>query len=111
MLAPCCLVFRQQHCIRALRTPQGWGYSFVVPGFLMIGLGLLVFAGLVVQPSDVGHSNPDDRSGPSTKMDAEEMIPLSGKDGGVEEVVTVTSTASGRQHSVRERVRAGGGGE
>lgn len=89
--------------IAAAMLSRGWGYSFVVPGFLMIGLGLLVFAGLVVQPSDVGHSNPDDRSGPSTKLDAEEMIPLSGKDGGVEDVVTVTSTASGRQHSVRER--------
>ena len=37
---------------------QGWGWSFVVPGLLMIFLGLLIFFFLVVQPSDVGLPSP-----------------------------------------------------
>jgi hypothetical protein len=42
---------------------QGWGWSFVIPGFLMIFLAALIFLGLVVQPSDVGVTSPDSRPG------------------------------------------------
>ncbi|EFJ50964.1 hypothetical protein VOLCADRAFT_57773, partial [Volvox carteri f. nagariensis] len=69
--------------IAAAMLSRGWGYSFVVPGFLMIALGLLIYAGLVVQPSDVGQSNPDDK--PATgggRHDNEEVLPL--KEGGKE---------------------------
>ncbi len=58
---------------------QGWGFSFIVPGFMMIALGLLIWAGLVVQPSDVGHINPDDKSGRPNYE--EELVPLGGVSG------------------------------
>ena len=32
----------------------GWGYSFVVPGLLIIGVGILVYLFLVVEPQDIG---------------------------------------------------------
>ncbi len=32
----------------------GWGYSFVVPGLLIIGVGVLINLFLVVEPQDVG---------------------------------------------------------
>lgn len=32
----------------------GWGYAFILPGVLISLLGLVVFAVLVVQPSDIG---------------------------------------------------------
>lgn len=40
--------------IAAACLQYGWGYSFVLPGLLMSVLGLVLFALLVVQPSDVG---------------------------------------------------------
>ncbi|KAG2451468.1 hypothetical protein HYH02_004066 [Chlamydomonas schloesseri] len=65
--------------IAAAMLAQGWGYSFIVPGFIMIALGLLMWAGLVVQPSDVGHINPDDKSGRPNYE--EELVPLGGISG------------------------------
>lgn len=38
---------------------QGWGWCFILPGFIMMGLSLLIFAFLVVQPSDAGVTNPE----------------------------------------------------
>lgn len=32
----------------------GWGWSFVVPGLLIIGAGILIFSFLVVEPQDIG---------------------------------------------------------
>ena len=32
----------------------GWGYSFVVPGLLIIGVGILINLFLVVEPQDIG---------------------------------------------------------
>jgi OPA family glycerol-3-phosphate transporter-like MFS transporter 1/2 len=40
--------------IAAACLQYGWGYAFIVPGVLISLLGLVVFAVLVVQPSDVG---------------------------------------------------------
>ncbi len=40
------------------RLHQGWGWSFAVPGLLMVLLGILIFCFLVVQPSDVGLPSP-----------------------------------------------------
>ncbi|KAF6252998.1 glycerol-3-phosphate permease-like protein [Scenedesmus sp. NREL 46B-D3] len=40
--------------VAAACLQYGWGYAFIVPGVLMSLLGLVVFAVLVVQPSDVG---------------------------------------------------------
>ena len=42
--------------IAAACLRYGWGYSFVIPGMLISAMGLVVFALLVVQPSDVGLS-------------------------------------------------------
>ncbi|KAK9269640.1 hypothetical protein L1049_001417 [Liquidambar formosana] len=36
----------------------GWGWSFVVPGFLVIFVGVFVFLFLVVNPEDVGFESP-----------------------------------------------------
>lgn len=45
--------------IAAACLQYGWGYAFIVPGVLIAGLGIIVYAVLVVQPSDVGLcSNP-----------------------------------------------------
>ncbi|KXZ55838.1 hypothetical protein GPECTOR_2g1389 [Gonium pectorale] len=65
--------------IAAAMLSHGWGYAFLVPGFLMTALGFLMCAGLVVQPSDVGHVNPDEKP-TRHDYDGEEMQPLSGKD-------------------------------
>lgn len=40
----------------AAALTQGWGYAFVIPGFAMVALALLMFLFLVVSPSDVGVS-------------------------------------------------------
>lgn len=40
--------------IAAACLQYGWGYAFIVPGMLIFLLGLVVYAVLVVQPSDVG---------------------------------------------------------
>lgn len=40
--------------IAAYMLKYGWGWSFVVPGFLMIGVGILIFLFLVVEPQDIG---------------------------------------------------------
>ncbi|KGN65207.1 putative glycerol-3-phosphate transporter 5 [Cucumis sativus] len=37
----------------------GWGWSFVVPGALVIFVGILVFLFLVVSPRDIGFGNSD----------------------------------------------------
>jgi OPA family glycerol-3-phosphate transporter-like MFS transporter 1/2 len=37
------------YCLR-----WGWGWSFVAPGALIIGVGLLIFSLLVVEPQDIG---------------------------------------------------------
>mmetsp|Transcript_37528 Transcript_37528/g.83540 ORF Transcript_37528/g.83540 Transcript_37528/m.83540 type:complete len:499 (+) Transcript_37528:190-1686(+) len=44
--------------IAAALLSSGWGWSFVIPGLLMIALGFLIFFFLVVQPSDVGLPSP-----------------------------------------------------
>ncbi|KAK6645097.1 hypothetical protein RUM43_001373 [Polyplax serrata] len=36
-----------------------WGYSFIVPGFLMAVFGFFIFLFLVVHPEDVGCSSPE----------------------------------------------------
>ncbi|XP_010533095.1 PREDICTED: putative glycerol-3-phosphate transporter 5 [Tarenaya hassleriana] len=36
----------------------GWGWSFVLPGFLVIASGFLVFSCLVVSPRDLGFEEP-----------------------------------------------------
>lgn len=56
--------------------PQGWGWSFVIPGALMIFLGLLIFAFLVVHPQDVGMVNPPENCAPSEEY---ELQPLKDK--------------------------------
>ncbi|KAG2498316.1 hypothetical protein HYH03_003577 [Edaphochlamys debaryana] len=70
--------------IAAAMLSRGWGYSFLLPGFLMIGLGVLMFLGLVVQPSDVGQANPDEKvrssHGAAAYEHEEELMPLQGKD-------------------------------
>lgn len=40
--------------IAAACLQYGWGYAFIVPGALIGLLGVVVYAVLVVQPSDVG---------------------------------------------------------
>lgn len=55
----------------------------MLPGLLMIGLGALMFFFLLVQPSDVGLVNPDDKSTSGGKQHGqpdEELVPLT-KDG------------------------------
>lgn len=44
--------------IAAAALSNGWGWAFVLPGFIMILLGFMVFTFLVVQPSDVGLPSP-----------------------------------------------------
>eukprot|EP00798_Chlamydomonas_sp_ICE-L_P000225 gene225-3993_t len=46
--------------IAAAALSSGWGWSFTIPGFLMIGTGILIYLFLVVQPSDVGLPSPYD---------------------------------------------------
>lgn len=64
--------------IAASVLASGWGFSFVLPGFLIAGLGVLIFCTLVVQPSDIGLPSPyeqlrdsdkDEVSEPSTACD------------------------------------------
>jgi len=38
---------------------QGWGWSFIVLGLVMISLAALMYGFLVVQPSDLGLGGPD----------------------------------------------------
>jgi OPA family glycerol-3-phosphate transporter-like MFS transporter 1/2 len=45
----------------------GWGWSFVVPGVLVILAGVLVFLFLVVNPEDIGFETP----GKEIEMDVE----------------------------------------
>ncbi|XP_060667747.1 putative glycerol-3-phosphate transporter 5 [Ziziphus jujuba] len=45
----------------------GWGFSFVLPGVLMIVVGIVVFMFLVVSPDDLGFESP----GKEIEMDAE----------------------------------------
>ena len=45
--------------IAASFVADGWGWSFVIPGLLISILGVVVFALLVVQPSDLV-TPPDD---------------------------------------------------
>lgn len=40
--------------IAASMLKYGWGWSFVVPGVLMIAVGVLIFLFLVVEPQDIG---------------------------------------------------------
>lgn len=40
--------------IAAACLQYGWGYAFIVPGLLICAMGVIVWAFLVVQPSDVG---------------------------------------------------------
>ncbi len=40
--------------IAASMLKYGWGWSFVVPGVLMIAVGILIFLFLVVEPQDIG---------------------------------------------------------
>lgn len=40
--------------IAAACLQYGWGYAFIVPGLLIIAMGVITWAFLVVQPSDVG---------------------------------------------------------
>lgn len=52
-----CVTVAAQYLSLLRHTPaciQGWGWSFVVLGLLMIFLGILIFLYLVVQPADVG---------------------------------------------------------
>lgn len=44
--------------IAAACLQYGWGWSFVLPGLLMVGCGFVIFAFLVAQPSDVGLASP-----------------------------------------------------
>ncbi|KAG1658428.1 hypothetical protein FOA52_009610 [Chlamydomonas sp. UWO 241] len=46
--------------VAAAMLSQGWGWSFIVPGLIMIGLSLLIFLFLVVHPSDVGVIAPSE---------------------------------------------------
>ncbi|GIL70411.1 hypothetical protein Vretimale_3592 [Volvox reticuliferus] len=62
--------------VAAAMLSKGWGYSFVVPGFLMIALGMLMYIGLVVQPSDVGHVNPDDKQATGGNRHGDEDVTL-----------------------------------
>ncbi|MEW5304019.1 MAG: hypothetical protein WDW36_006656 [Sanguina aurantia] len=62
--------------IAAGMLSQGWGWSFVIPGALMIFLGLLIFAFLVVHPQDVGMVNPPENCAPSEEY---ELQPLKDK--------------------------------
>lgn len=32
----------------------GWGWSFIVPGAVIMGMGLVIFSFLVVEPQDIG---------------------------------------------------------
>lgn len=40
--------------VAAACLQYGWGYAFIVPGVMLVFLSLVVYAVLVVQPSDVG---------------------------------------------------------
>lgn len=55
--------------IAAGALSSGWGYSFLIPGFFIAGLGVLIYAGLVVQPSDVGLPSPHEPPRDSDKDD------------------------------------------
>ncbi|CAL5186852.1 unnamed protein product [Lathyrus oleraceus] len=48
----------------------GWGWSFVVPGFVIILVGVLVFLFLVVNPKDIGFAHPG--------MDVEMTVEIDG---------------------------------
>ncbi|KAK3588815.1 hypothetical protein CHS0354_028463 [Potamilus streckersoni] len=45
--------------IAGIWVGNAWGWSFVVPGFIIIGFGILVFLFLVPEPKDVGCTPPE----------------------------------------------------
>ncbi|XP_055332475.1 glucose-6-phosphate exchanger SLC37A2-like [Paramacrobiotus metropolitanus] len=45
--------------IAGLWVNHQWGYSFIVPGLIMIGLGFVAFFFVVNRPEDVGLQHPD----------------------------------------------------
>lgn len=66
----------------------GWGWSFLVPGVLVILVGVLVFLFLVVSPDDLGFESP----GEEIEMDAEVG---NGNVGNSEEKVVAESEEAG----------------
>lgn len=66
----------------------GWGWSFLVPGVLVILVGVLVFLFLVVSPDDLGFESP----GEEIEMDAEVG---NGNVGNSEEKVAAESEEAG----------------
>uniref|UniRef100_A0A7S0MY60 Major facilitator superfamily (MFS) profile domain-containing protein n=1 Tax=Pyramimonas obovata TaxID=1411642 RepID=A0A7S0MY60_9CHLO len=53
---------------------SGWGNSFVVPGVLMAGCGVLVYFFLAVHPEDVGHGEKSSAADPGGKKDSRKSV-------------------------------------
>lgn len=63
--------------IAAAVLDQGWGYSFVVPGLLLMAGGVVLVLFLVVHPEDVGLHLPSEAApGADTADDGEEASTL-----------------------------------
>ncbi|KAL5070961.1 hypothetical protein RYX36_021848 [Vicia faba] len=52
-----------------------WGWSFVVPRFMIILVGLLVFLFLVVNPEDIGFAYPGMDIEMTVEIDIVEILP------------------------------------
>lgn len=69
--------------VAAACLQYGWGYSFIVPGVVMIVMAVVTFALLVAQPSDVGLSSVNYEAVRSTdgvrnlqgRIEANQLVP------------------------------------
>ncbi|KAF2315797.1 hypothetical protein GH714_040335 [Hevea brasiliensis] len=71
--------------IASAMLSYGWGWSFVVPGFLIAFIGLVVFLVLPVSPESVGIDRNEDELHYPKKTEEEVTEPLLGSDSKVKE--------------------------
>ncbi|OAY48144.1 putative glycerol-3-phosphate transporter 1 [Manihot esculenta] len=71
--------------IASAMLSYGWGWSFVVPGFLIAFIGLMVFLVLPVSPDSVGIDRREDELHDPRKIGEEVTEPLLGSDSEVKE--------------------------
>lgn len=71
--------------IAAAMLSYGWGWSFVMPGFLIAFIGLVVFLFLPVSPESVGIDRDEDELHSPRKTGEEVTVPLLGSHSEVKE--------------------------
>ncbi|XP_078712577.1 glucose-6-phosphate exchanger SLC37A2 isoform X1 [Lampetra fluviatilis] len=90
--------------IAGVWVSTSWGYSFVVPGIIMTGMGLVCFLFLIEHPEDVGCSPPqhhmrvlasvESQGNPAVPQDGDRE-PLLAPISGINEETSITSLHAG----------------